>query len=64
MASIFKGLLITTIVLQLLIALTQAGWLRSAAELSAFLLVILLSIGIKQSKEASSETTQILPPIE
>ncbi len=64
MASIFKGLLIAIIALQLLVALTQTGWVKSVAELSAFLLVVLLSVGIKQSKQASSETTPILPPTE
>ncbi|WP_165311826.1 hypothetical protein [Vibrio ziniensis] len=43
----FKGLLIITIALQLLMALTQVGWIRSVAELSAFLLVVLLSFSIK-----------------
>ncbi|MFV0448752.1 MAG: hypothetical protein ACK5MF_09855 [Vibrio sp.] len=43
----FKGLLVITIALQLLIALTQTGWIRSVAELSAFLLVVLLSFSIK-----------------
>ncbi len=43
MAYLFKGLLVTTITLQLLIAFTQVGWLRSTAELSAFLLVVVLS---------------------
>jgi|GEM_PF-3433254 len=62
MDSVFKGLLIAIIALQLLIALTQVGWVRSVAELSAFLLVILLSIGIKQSKQASLTRTQISPP--
>lgn len=64
MDSVFKGLLIAIIALQLLIALTQAGWVRSVAELCAFLLVILLSVGIKQSKQASLTTSQISPPTE
>ncbi len=64
MASIFKGLLIATIALQLLVALTQTGWVKSIAELCAFLLVIVLSVGIKQSKQASSTTSQISPPTE
>ncbi|MEI8656875.1 MULTISPECIES: hypothetical protein [Vibrio] len=43
----FKGLFIVTIVLQLLIAFTQNGWVRSVAELSAFLLVVLFSLAVK-----------------
>ncbi|NIY91874.1 hypothetical protein [Vibrio diazotrophicus] len=43
----FKGLFIVTIVLQLLIALTQSGWVRSVAELSAFLLVVLFTFTVK-----------------
>jgi hypothetical protein len=43
----FKGLFIVTIALQLLIAFTQNGWVRSVAELSAFLLVVLFSLAVK-----------------
>ncbi len=43
----FKGLFIVTIALQLLIAFTQNGWVRSVAELSAFLLVVLFSLEVK-----------------
>lgn len=62
MASIFKGLLIVTIALQLLVALTQSGWVKSIAELCAFLLVIVLSLTIKQQKQANSTTSPISPP--
>ncbi len=53
----FKGLLVITIGLQLLIALTQAGWIRSVAELSAFLLVVLLSFSFKQAQVNSPQNT-------
>ncbi|MBY7822078.1 hypothetical protein KW418_17565 [Vibrio fluvialis] len=43
-----KGLLIATIVLQLLLALTLTGWPRNVAELSAFLLVIAFAWNAKQ----------------
>lgn len=44
-----KGLLVGVIALQLLIALTQDGWPRSVAELSAFLLVLVVAWEVQRS---------------
>jgi len=63
MFTLFKSLLIGTIFLQLIIALTQSGWVKSTAELSAFLLVVLLSVGVKQLTTASLKNTQKSSPI-
>jgi hypothetical protein len=42
--SMKKGVLIAVIAIQLLIALTSVGTIRSLAELAAFLLVVLFSL--------------------
>ncbi|ELG2041479.1 hypothetical protein RAX51_000378 [Vibrio fluvialis] len=56
-----KGLLIATIVLQLLLALTLTGWPHNVAELSAFLLVIVFAWNAKQpsGSATNSETSSI-----
>ncbi|MBF8999649.1 MULTISPECIES: hypothetical protein [Vibrio] len=58
-----KILLVVTIVLQLVVAITQQGWLRSVSELSAFLLVATLAylFQIKAGElKAKQETSKIL----
>ncbi|MCA2016821.1 hypothetical protein LDJ79_11915 [Vibrio tritonius] len=57
-----KILLILTIVLQLSVAIAEQGWIRSAAEFSAFLLVIVLAILI-QAKRGESTTSPTMNTI-
>lgn len=56
-----NGLLISTIVLQLLLALTLTGWPRNVAELSAFLLILTFAWHRKpvNGSTTSSETSSI-----
>ncbi|WP_156430445.1 hypothetical protein [Vibrio tritonius] len=57
-----KILLILTIVLQLSVAIAEQGWIRSASEFSAFLLVIVLAILI-QAKRGESATSPTMNTI-
>lgn len=56
-----KGLLIGVIALQLLVALTQTGWPRSVAELSAFLLVLVVAWEVKRSPLRRSDDSVTTP---